>query len=116
MDMWKLKRFFCELIELSYSNPGRPGFGNPMSWLIEQMCVYQEKFLKRIEGDYTGHSHECRLNNAGLKLYWEVVRDPNDWRLFTCSIGGDQAKDYPDLVEKANALIKKYNFQRRRHS
>ena len=113
MDKWKLRRFFCELIMLSYSHPGRPGFGNPMSWLIEQMCVYQDKFIARIAGDYTGDSHECRLNNAGLKMYWLVEKTEQDWRVFKCSIGGDQAKDYPDLVEEANAIIKKYGFNKR---
>ena len=113
MDQWKLKRFFCELIMLSYSNPGRPGFGNPMSWLIEQMCVYQDKFLGRVCGDYTGDFHECRLNNAGLKFNWRVVRGNGDWRQFQCYIGGDQAKDYPDLVEKAKEIIKQYGYNHR---
>ena len=113
MDMWKLKLFFCELIQLTYRFPGRPGFGSPTSWLVEQMCVYQDKFLGRISGDYTGSSNECRLNNAGLKLYWHVEREDGEWRRFKCSIGGDQAKDYPDYVVYAKELIRKYGFNKR---
>jgi hypothetical protein len=113
MDQWKLRRFFCELINLMYLYPGRPGFGSPVSWLIEQMCVYQDKFLGRICGDYTGDSHECRLNNAGLKMYWHVERQNGDWRGFKCSIGGDQAADYPEFVIAAKGLIKQYGFNKR---
>ena len=113
MDEWKLKRFFCELINLMYKYPGKPGFGNPVDWLVEQMCVYQEKFIGRIVGDYTGNSHECRLNNAGLKMYWSVCKCHSSCREFRVHIGGDQAKDYPDFVVHAKELIRKYNFDKR---
>ncbi len=110
MDDYKLKMFFCKLIGLMYTFPGRPGFGNPVSWLTEQMCMYQDKFLKRIVGDFTGDSHECRLNNAGLKMYWSVDRSNSEFPRFICRIGGDQAKYYPEFVEAANDLAHEYDF------
>lgn len=110
MDKFRLKLFFCELIKLMYKFPGRPGFGNPVDWLIEQMCVYQDKFLTRIAGDYTGQHHECRLNNAGLKMYWHIDKET---RQFKCSIGGDQANDYPEFVAHSRQLIKHYGFNKR---
>ena len=112
MDKFRLRMFFCEMINLMYKYPGRRGFGNPVSWLVEQMCVYQDKFLNRITGDYSGDSHECRLNNAGLKLHWRVDRSGKDCR-FVCYISGDQAKDYPDYVVHAKELMRKYNFDKR---
>ena len=110
MDKYRLRMFFCELIKLMYRFPGRPGFGNPVDWLIEQMCVYQDKFLNRIMGDYSGDSHECRLNNAGLKFHWRVDRKNNR---FMCYISGDQAKDYPDYVVHAKEIIRKYGYNKR---
>jgi hypothetical protein len=74
MDKYKLLHFFMDLINLMYKHPGPKGFGNPVSNLVEQMCLRQKPFIDRIMGDYTGNSHEFRLNNAGLKLYWEVRR------------------------------------------
>jgi hypothetical protein len=109
MEKFRLKLFFCELIQLMYMYPGDPGFGNPVSWLIEQMCVYQDKFLSRIVGDYSGGSHECRINNAGLKLHWRV--DQAHER-FTCHISGDQAKNYPQYVAAANQVIRKFGFNK----
>ena len=111
MEKFRLSMFFCEMINLMYRHPGRPGFGNPVSWLIEQMCVYNEKFFNRILGDYSGESHECRLNNAGLKFHWSVDRSGSTPR-FRCHISGDQAKDYPDFVEAATELIQKYGYQK----
>jgi len=110
MDKWKLRMFFYELIKLGIDLPGRPGFGSPISWLLEQMCMYQDKLLSIIIGDFTGDSHECRLNNAGLKMYWRVDR-VND--RFTCRISGDQAKDYIGFVVAGEKLIKKYNYNKR---
>jgi len=119
MEMFQIKSFFHELLELSYTDL-RPGWGNPCSHLLKSMCMYQENFLKKIEGDYTNHSHEYRLNDAGLKMYWIVRRD-NQYartsamsgkRMFKCSIGGDQAKEYPMFVVQAWRLIEKYNFNK----
>ena len=113
MDMFTIKLFFHELLELSY-NDLRPGWGNPCSHLLESLIVRQKPFLDKIEGDYTNDSHEFRLNNAGLKLYWHVNRETGaKFDGFRCSIGGDQAKEYPFFVVQARALIMKYQFNKR---
>jgi len=121
MDAFMLKQFFLEMLNLSY-NSIRPGWGNPCSYLLERLMLRQKPFLDKIMGDYTGHSHEMRLNGAGLKLYWSVKRevpDPNanyvapPVRKFVCRIGGDQAKEYPFFVAQVERLILKYQFNRR---
>ena len=118
MDKFLLKQFFLDMLNLSY-NEVRPGWGNPCSYLLERLMLRQEPFLNKIMGDYTGHSHEMRLNGAGLKLWWEVIRnDPDNIRpgfewAFKCRIGGDQAKEYPFFVAQVEKLIKKYQFNRK---
>jgi hypothetical protein len=127
MEMFRIKSFFHEMLELSYTDL-RSGWGNPCCHLLESMCMYQESFLKKIEGDYTNDSHEYRLNNAGLKMYWGVERtkctgdiatvkkvfktSEAHFDRFKCSIGGDQAKEYPMFVAKATLLINKYKFNK----
>jgi hypothetical protein len=120
MDNYMLRSFFYEMIKLGIDMPGRPGFGSPISWLLEQMCVHQDKLIDRICGDYTRDGQEWRINTAGLKLYWRVERDDRYARtsamskhVFRCHIGGDQVKDYVGFVVSANKLIKKYNYNRR---
>jgi hypothetical protein len=110
MDRFTLKMFFYRLLELSY-NDLKPGWGNPCSHLLEVMCIRQEPFLDKIMGDYTNHSHEFRLNSAGVKMNWRV--DNKETRKFTCNITGDQAREYPLFVEQARNLIKRYQFNRR---
>jgi hypothetical protein len=112
MDVFELKQFFHGLLELSY-NDLRPGWGNPCSHLLETMCIRQLPFIDKIRGDYTGDSHEFRLNNAGLKMYWEVRRYKGaKFDEFKVSIGGDQAKEYPFFVVQARDLIKKHGFNK----
>jgi len=111
MERFMLKQFFHELLELSY-NDLRPGWGNPCTWLLETICIRQEPFLDKIMGDYTGDSHEVRLNNAGLKMHWRVHRE-GDKAVFKCYISGDQAKDYPFFVAQARQLIMKHKYHRR---
>jgi hypothetical protein len=117
MEKYMLLSFFHELIKLGIDMPGRPDFGSPISRLLGQMCLYQETFLSHILGDYTGESHEVRLNDAGLKMYWRAEKSETKTsgtiRRFTCRIGGDQAKDYVGFVVAANKLIKQYNYERR---
>ena len=114
MDRYRLEHFFFELIKLGIKHPGRPNFGSPISWLLEQMCIRHTQFLDRICNDFSQESNECRLNNAGLKMYWRVdKREDNGWREFKCSISGDQAKDYPEFVYAAKTLIKQYGYQKR---
>ena len=108
MDKYRLLGFFHDLILLGIDMPGRPGYGSPISWLLEQMCVRQEKFIGRILGDRTDESTECRINNAGLKMHWRV-RDGE----FKVYISGDQAKDYVGFCVAAGKLIKKYGYNHR---
>lgn len=112
MDMFNVKQFFHELLELSY-NDLRTGWGNPCSHLLKDMCTRQKPFLDKIEGDYTNHSHEYRLNDAGLKMWWWVRRTTGaQFDEFKVSISGDQAKEYPIFVAQARALILKYQFNK----
>lgn len=113
METFELKGFFLELLELSYTDL-RPGWGNPCSELLKKMCLRQEPWLRRIEGDYTGDSHEVRLNGAGLKMHWRVVKsDSTGERTFKCHISGDQVREYPMFVAQARRLIEKYGYNRR---
>ena len=113
MDRWRLLGFFHDLIKLGIDMPGRPGFGSPISWLLEQMCVRQEKFISRILGDYTGESNECRLNNAGLKMHWRVDRHVNERGEFKVYIAGDQRNDYAGFYVAAKKLIEHYGYKHR---
>lgn len=101
MEKYQLRHFFHELILIALKHPGKPGWGNPCSRLIESLVMRPDLFAKKIYGDYTYEGHEYRLNNAGLKLYWRVDRE----RRFSCRIGGDQAKDYLEFTAKGNRLI-----------
>jgi hypothetical protein len=112
MDRFELKMFFHDVLILSY-NDLKPGWGNPCSHLLQTFCLRKGPFLDGIIGDYTGNSHEYRLNNAGVKMYWEVWRH-DDRAEFRCSIGGDQAKEYPLFIEQVRSLIKKYGFSKHR--
>ena len=108
MDKYQLLGFFHELIKLGIDMPGRPGFGSPISWLLEQMCVRQEHFINRIIGNRTQESTGWRINSAGLKMHWRVI----DGR-FKVYISGDQAKDYVGFCMAAHKLIKKYGYNHR---
>jgi len=98
-DRFNLLNFFFEFIQLSIKYPGRTGWGNPCSTLIEAMILRQETFIKKIIDSDSDHN-EYRLNGAGLKMYWVV-----DQGKFKCRIGGDQAKDYPLFVEAVTKFI-----------
>lgn len=108
MDKFTLKMFFLELLEASY-RARRPGMGNPCSELLKKMCLYQDKWLDKILGDYTNESHEFRLNGAGLKLHWRVNKDT---RKFTCYISGDQVDSYPIFVCQVRMAIKSFGFEK----
>jgi len=110
MEMFMIKQFFLEVLELSYTDL-KPGWGNPCSELLKKLVVRQEPFLKKIEGDYTDMSHEMRINGAGLKMHWSVDRREGDGK-FKITISGDQAKEYPVFVPQVRQLIKKYGFNK----
>jgi len=113
MERFMLKQFFHEMLVLSY-NDLRTGWGNPCTWLLETMCIRQEPFLDKIMGDYTGNSHEVRLNNAGLKMHWRVHRN-GDKSAFKCYISGDQILEYPMFVAQARSLIMKHGYHKQYH-
>lgn len=110
VDKYRLRAFFYALIMLDFKYKEMYSLGSATSELLKYMCMHQDRWLARIHGDYTGDSHEFRLNGAGLKMYWLVDRNDNG---FQCRIGGDQAKDYPLFVSEAEQLIKMYGYQRR---
>ena len=104
MDDYRIRNFFYELIRLSlrydYTREG-----SPVSGLIEQMCLYNESFIKRIMGDRTDEPHEFRLNGAGLKMLWRVHKDH-----LIIRITGDQVDMYPMFVDEARKLVRKFGF------
>lgn len=118
-EKFLLLSFFKDLIDLSIKHPGRVGFGIPCSYLLSKLILHQEHFIDTIKGDYTNTFNEFRLNGAGLKMNWRVIREnkmltdsPDDncgpikVAKFQCYITGDQKKDYPEFVEAAEKLIK----------
>jgi hypothetical protein len=111
MTSFRLQIFFYELIRLACRFPGKHT-GNACEGLIEQMCLYQPMFIKIITEDYTGDVHEFRLNNVGLKMLWSVDRTNKKFPKLGIKICGDQATDYPEFIEKAEALIKRFGFDR----
>jgi len=111
-ERYLLLGFFKDLIDLSIKFPGRTGWGCPCSYLLEKLLLYQDNFIKKITGDYTGDFHEFRLNGAGLKMNWRVVKTEHSSR-FQCYIGGDQKKEYPAFVEAAETFIKKRGVNHR---
>ena len=110
VDKYRLKAFFYALIMLDYKHKELSPLGAACSELLKNMCMHQSRWLDRIYGDYTGNSHEFRLNGAGLKMWWSVDREGNGFR---CRIGGDQAEDYAMFVAEANQLIRSYGYERR---
>lgn len=109
-DKFGLKLFFHELIELGVSDlrEGHSRIGFSCSKLLEDMCVRQDPFLDRIINDYSEDSHEYRINNAGLKMHWKTTKNYRGQRMFVCSIGGDQEKDYIWFVSAARMLFRKH--------
>jgi hypothetical protein len=114
MDEFMLKQFFLEMLRLSY-NDLRIGWGNPCSQLLEEMIIRPQPFLDKIMGDYSGDSHEYRLNGAGLKLHWEMRKEntyAGEERMFKCHISGDQAKEYPIFMAQVKGLILNFEFNK----
>jgi len=76
--------------------------GYPLSGLIDDLTSGGNRLVKKIITDTSGESHEFRLNNAGLKLYWRLSREHD---LLKVSIGGDQANNYPRFVAAVRRII-----------
>ncbi len=111
LDKFDLKSLFSEMIKLGLEDlrngKGRT-FGNGVAKLLDDMLMRQEPLLSCILGNYEGdEGHEYRLNNAGLKMNWRVVRHYKDnSRRFMCVIAGDQFDDYEVLGPQLRSLIK----------
>jgi len=103
-EKYKLLHFFRELVDYALMCPGRPGFGNPCKHLISDLIMRQDTFIQKIL-DNDGEFVEYRLNGAGLKIHWRM----GDGQ-FQCYIAGDQVRDYPDFMHKAEMLIRSFNF------
>jgi len=112
-DQFHLRRFFYELISLSIRYPGRHGYGVGCSLLIEVLVERNESFINRIIENEDNYFNEYRLNGAGLKLHWRVIRKDGAQPQFQCYISGDQVQDYPDFVVMAKYLIKKWGCNHR---
>lgn len=101
MDKFKLLAFFRAVIDLAINmEPNK--YGSPVSYLVEELVLYQEAFLARLLKD-RDHSVEVRINGAGLKMYFNIKRK----RIY---IGGDQKDLYPEFVEKVERLIRKHGL------
>ena len=78
-------------------------FGYSCEKLLEDVLRTSVKDLAtRWANDYTRDSHEYRLNNAGLKLYWTTLQKDQTIRI---RIGGDQATNYPLFVEQVKRIL-----------
>lgn len=109
-DEFTLKLFFYEMLKLGVLDliKTRRNIGFSCDNLMKEMCIRQDPLLDRMINDYSGDDHEYCLNNAGLKLYWKMEKDKEGRRKWLCSIGGDQARDYPWFVPAVNTLIRSY--------
>lgn len=119
-EKFNLLYFFKEIIDFGLRWPGRPGFGSPISYLLEKLILRQNAFILKIQNDHSGDFHEMRINGAGLKMNWRVVREnkmltdspddnqgPIEVAKFQCYITGDQKKDYPEFVTAVEGLIRR---------
>lgn len=121
-ERYNLLYFFRGLIQLSIQNPGKPGWGHACTELLDTLILKQTRFIDRIVNDHTGDFHEYRLNGAGMKMYWRVVRKnehltnphvlqtsdncgPVASERFQCYLSGDQKKEYEDFVIAAEQYI-----------
>jgi hypothetical protein len=120
-EKYNLLYFFRGLIQLSIKFPGGPGWGHACSELLDSLILKQTHFIDRIMNDKTGNFHEYRLNGAGLKFHWRVVRKnvyltnplakasddcgPVETAKFQCYISGDQKYEYEDFVVVAQVYI-----------
>lgn len=108
---YTIKLFFNEIITTSHTSTmieeAIGAGGHPLSGLLDNFLTSRgvSILIDEIVNDDTGESHEFRLNNAGLKLYWRLDRKHD---LLNVSIGGDQANNYPRFVAAVRRIIE-YN-------
>jgi len=107
-----LKLFFNEIVTLSHRTDmmeeGIEGGGYPLSSLVNNL-LSNHSIVNKITNDYTGESHEFRLNGAGLKMWWRLNRSLGFLKI---RIGGDQARQYPFFVAAVNKLLEHQKFLR----
>ena len=100
-----LRMFFGEIIRLSHTRDmlveAISGGGYPLGKLVNNL-VGNNTLIDKITNDYTGESHEFRLNEAGFKMYWRIDRE---FDVLKIRIGGDQADCYPLLAAKIRRLL-----------
>lgn len=104
---YAIRMFFNEIIRTSHISimleEAITGGGYPLSGLVDSLLnVRHQNLVNRMVSDDTGESHEFRLNEAGLKMYWRLDRERG---LLKVSIGGDQANNYPRFVAAVRRLI-----------
>jgi len=107
-----LQMFFNEIVTLSHRTDmlveAIEGGGYPLSGLVNNL-LSNRSIVDKIVKDYTGESHEFRLNGAGFKLYWRLDRELNFLKI---KVGGDQARQYPFFVAAVNRLLENQKFLR----
>lgn len=108
---FELNLFFSEIVSLSHHSEmmreAIEGGGYPLSNLVNSLLNKGCSITRRIVSDYTGESHEFRLNNAGLKMYWRLDRESNQLRV---RIGGDQARQFPRFVAAVRRIIEENQY------
>jgi hypothetical protein len=112
-DKASLSQFFSDLCLLGTINIGKPGYGYGCKNLMEDLITRPGLFPAKIIENYDGDFHEYRLNGAGLKMHWRVVREERQPPQFQCYISGDQVRDYPAFVHHAQKLIKQWQANHR---
>ena len=100
--MYQLKLLFYAMLKLANEHRDKI-YGDPCSYLLENMVLYQGSFLQAFEDtkDTCCDSHEIRLNGAGLKLLW-MKYSGRYWM----DIAGDQKSLYPEFVKAATELLR----------
>lgn len=106
-NKYQLRLLFWSLLQLAGQYRDKV-YGDPCSYLLEQMMLYQEEFLNMFvkAPDTCCDSHEIRLNGAGLKLLWMNYKG----RLWM-DIAGDQKDLYPDFVPRADQALRMAGFK-----
>ena len=104
---YAIKQFFNEIIKLSHSvfmlREAIEGGGYPLSGLLNAILANGcTRLIDRMLTDDPHTSHEFRLNEAGLKLYWRTNLENNSLKV---RIGGDQERSYPKFVAAVRRII-----------
>lgn len=111
MDKYMLNAFFFELLKLAFKHSEEAKrWGNPVAWLQEQVCLYHDRLIQRVDELPPGEGMEWRLNNAGLKL---LVRKDHKRGKPIFIIAGDQVDLYPMFAAEARLIIRKCGYERR---